>query len=747
MTTGRNGSASAQHLARLEEAERRKREMQQKRSASNISNGSTSNGAISSGRSPGPTTARQHTAGRSARPPPRQGAGGRGGQRRNGTYILMLLTTLTATVGLNLAHHVITGGSGTADVSVHAAEAFLQRHFSTVVEVLGEEVHQLQGAVGRALRRPPPAGEFSRVMADGNDDGDARPRSSKGGRFGAEGDANDHANDHDERGRAGEGGTRAEARERAAALAEPGHRERHRAGGGADPESNAIAAAGHTLGGLSCAAHGGPSDEIASEMIYWSDIPSDSDYVSPFKKKGETKYMTFEPDGGGWNNIRMAMETVVVMAHATGRTLVMPPQQRMYLLGRGTKEHKKHFGFADFYHLESLSDEHRGLEIITMEEFLKREALTGNLRNSTTGMPQFPPGNRTKWDGGNKDEITQLKEYLREVTLTPFWKPDRCMAAFPSSSGPAEIAKLHNIREDVMSNIGGNGMENKKQSPPDVLGPAVDRMRQNLLDRDLCIYDEEMQAAPVIHFMCYHKMRVRLLVHFYAFLYFANGLQDLWTKRFVRDHLRYKDELQCAAARAVHAIRERAKARNPAGNPHGFFDSFHVRRGDFQYKRTRVDADVLYKESMNELEENATIFVATDERDKSFFQPLMEHYDLVFLDDYMHLFKDMNPNNFGMLDQLIASKGRVFYGTFHSTFTGWINRMRGYYIDKHQLEGAANGTMKSYYFVPQDKKMCMTNYSHIQFPFFAREFPVAWRDLDRGIEPLASASATTATER
>ena len=63
----------------------------------------------------------------------------------------------------------------------------------------------------------------------------------------------------------------------------------------------------HNLGGLSCAAYGGPSDEIAAEMVYWRDIPQDSDYMSPFKHKkkdGPVQYMTFEPDGGGWNNIR-----------------------------------------------------------------------------------------------------------------------------------------------------------------------------------------------------------------------------------------------------------------------------------------------------------------------------------------------------------------------------------------------------------------------------------------------------------
>lgn len=434
----------------------------------------------------------------------------------------------------------------------------------------------------------------------------------------------------------------------------------------------------------------------------------------------------------------MAMETVVALAHATGRTLVMPPEQRMYLLGKGDKEHKKHFGFGDFYHLESLSDEHKGLDIISMEEFLEREAMTGNLKNRTTGIVMYPPGNRTNWDGGSKDEITSLKEYLREVTLTPLWKPDKCLAAFPSAPGPTEIENLHKMRANIMAEHGRKGLEEQDQSAPDVLGSAQDRMQQNLLGRDLCIYDEEMQEAPVIHFMCYHKMRVRLLVHFYAFLYFESALQDLWTKRFIRDHLRYKDEMQCAAARAVNFIRDRARARDPKGNPDGLFDSAHIRRGDFQYKRTRVDADVLYKESMKELTENATVFVATDERDKAFFQPLRDHYDLVFLDDVMHLFEDMNPNNFGMLDQLIASKGRIFYGTFHSTFTGWINRMRGYYIDKHQLEGSADGTMESYYFVPEDKKMCMKSYSHIHFPFFAREYPTAWYSLDKGVDQLAA---------
>jgi hypothetical protein len=36
--------------------------------------------------------------------------------------------------------------------------------------------------------------------------------------------------------------------------------------------------------------------------------------------------------GGGWNNVRMGIETTVAMAIAMGRTLVLPPLQTIYLL-------------------------------------------------------------------------------------------------------------------------------------------------------------------------------------------------------------------------------------------------------------------------------------------------------------------------------------------------------------------------------------------------------------------------------
>ena len=258
-----NGNGASAHLQRLEEAERRKREMEQKRAAAaagglppSRSMSSASAGGNASGNRGG-----RGSAGRSSR---------ERSQRRNGTYILLLVTTLTATIGLNVAHHTITGG-GAAQVSVRAAENFLAKHFNTAMDVLETEVHQLENHLGHVWHGDDEGSDKEtaydkavRHGIDGDDEdaaGGMKPWLNKGGDRRVE--VGDDVNAKDER----------------------------------ETTSNHIGG-GHTLGGLSCAKHGGPSDEVAAEMVYWSDIPSDSQFVSPFKTKGETKYMTFEPDGG-----------------------------------------------------------------------------------------------------------------------------------------------------------------------------------------------------------------------------------------------------------------------------------------------------------------------------------------------------------------------------------------------------------------------------------------------------------------
>ena len=225
----------------------------------------------------------------------------------------------------------------------------------------------------------------------------------------------------------------------------------------------------------------------------------------------------------------MAMETVIGLAIATGRTLVLPPAQRMYLLGKDRGKQRTDFDFDHFFPIYDMAKENDGLNVITMKEFLERVAMTGQMRNKETGLVEYPPDNRTDWDG---QDVKVLKEWLRNVTHTPLWSPGSCMASFPQDTTNAAVTRLHGyLKEAIKTPLKNYYLEH----PQPVDSSPLDRLRENLASRrELCIYDTEMQSETVIHFMCYHKMRVRMLVHFYAFLFFEDFREDLWMKRFMR---------------------------------------------------------------------------------------------------------------------------------------------------------------------------------------------------------------------
>jgi hypothetical protein len=428
----------------------------------------------------------------------------------------------------------------------------------------------------------------------------------------------------------------------------------------------------------------------------------------------------------------MSMETAVTLAHATGRILVMPPEQGMYLLHKGDKEQKNRFTFSDFFHFDSVAAEHAGVEVITMEEFLKREIMTGKVRDKVSGRATFPPGNRTNWDGAERHEAKILDRWMRTIGENPIWSFDVCLVGLPAKPGPT------NHLLQMGGKVSELSLERRKKmytgNPVPVDGSPQDRLSEMMGDRkEVCVYDEYYQKTKVLHMMGDNASGARLLVHFYAFLFFEDWKADLWNKRFVRDHLRYVDEIQCAAARVVKAMRQKAREH---GNVDGIFDTFHIRRGDFQYKDTRVEANVIYENIKHLVPEGTTIYIATDERNKDFFTIFHKHYNVYFLDDFTNVLTGVNTNFYGMLDQRVASRGRTFIGCFYSTFTGYINRMRGYHSQMDKAEGWEQGIINSWYYIPRHQMDAVREYRPIAPAMWSREFPVAWRDLNKGIENI-----------
>ena len=416
--------------------------------------------------------------------------------------------------------------------------------------------------------------------------------------------------------------------------------------------------------------------EQSQEMVYWQKIDSDRRYTSPCYQKYShnrtQQYLTFKPDGGGFNNIRMSLETVLALAHATGRTLVMPPAHEMYLLydaeSHQQTQQQHQFGFSDFFPVETMAAQQQGLDVITMQEFLEREGWSGNLRDHQTGKVIWPPHhNRTDWNGDTEAQAAELWPYLEQVSYLPDWNPDECVIVFDDTTDATSAAKLQSQFQDELDRGVIPPAQQYVDHPTSVFGDTMDRLAEIINGRrNLCLYQHQVTQESFLHMHGRVKWGGRLLVPFYSYVFATDWRRALWTKRWVRDQVRYTDDLQCAAARVVAAVRARVRARqsDPTG---GLFSAFHVRRGEFQYKRTRVSAAELYNMSQPEIPMGSTVYVATDERDQYFFRDLAEHYDLVFLDDFVHLLEGVNTNYFGMIDQLVASKAEIFFGCWFST--------------------------------------------------------------------------------
>lgn len=247
------------------------------------------------------------------------------------------------------------------------------------------------------------------------------------------------------------------------------------------------------------------------------------------------------------------------MALAMGRTLVLPPEQGMYLLGskHGGQKHK--FTFKDFFHFDSVEMEHPALNVITFEEFLKREAMSGNLKDPITGQPSFPPQNITNWDGRLHNYEAGKKgvfPWLRKVTRSLDWDWGKCIAGFPKTPGAEGTASLKAVfgkSQDITAIDVNARIQSFNGNPTPVDAPPEARMKELLSSRrNICIYDETLQLQKFVHLMGDNDSKARMLTHFYAFLFFEDWQHDLWTKRFVRDHLRYIDGESGVCTVSVH---------------------------------------------------------------------------------------------------------------------------------------------------------------------------------------------------
>jgi hypothetical protein len=94
-----------------------------------------------------------------------------------------------------------------------------------------------------------------------------------------------------------------------------------------------------------------------------------------------------------------------------------------------------------------------------------------------------------------------------------------------------------------------------------------------------------------------------------------------------------------------------------------------------------------------------------------------------FLDDYVSkgAIPHANPNTFGMVESIVCSRAEVFAGTFFSSFTGYIHRLRGYHGIGEQSYYHSNGRVEAL----RMKKSVGHG--------FSREWRAGWTDDEGGL--------------
>ena len=139
----------------------------------------------------------------------------------------------------------------------------------------------------------------------------------------------------------------------------------------------------------------------------------------------ERKYVVFQPDLGGWNNIRMSLEVTIVFALMTGRILVLPPPSILYLLSPNRKriiDNKT--GVEDYIDFKRLYAGN-GVETMTMDEFIKEVAIPGKL------LKDYPFGNNTE---SVNIKHKDLWNYMEQACYSRKWQPGKTFMVFNISS-------------------------------------------------------------------------------------------------------------------------------------------------------------------------------------------------------------------------------------------------------------------------------------------------------------------------
>jgi len=365
--------------------------------------------------------------------------------------------------------------------------------------------------------------------------------------------------------------------------------------------------------------------EIIKALRYW-----EKGCISqPFPGTRPHRYVTFDIDQGGLNNIRLVLEYVAVIAALTGRTLVLPPGQPWYLINFGPMASGEPGGYTELADIFDISALREVIPVLTTPEFIAEASqhltIPGDFRNE-----RFIDGDQQ----ANSPLIQNWKNWLLHNTEVIPWNPYDTLICLPDIQSVTDNVEL---AEDYIDG------------------------------RQFVEFSPVMSSSPVIHFPSNEEYRS--LGPVATMLAAKDQSLPIACRRLLRNHLRYRPEIFAKASEIIKLL------------GHHEYDAIHIRRNDFQYKQTRLNVKAILENIEPLLDSGLPVYIATDETEGEFFAEVSRKHRITRWVDLVNQLDeniDIPFSWIGPIEQIICAGARRFIGTDLSTFSAYMNRIRGY---------------------------------------------------------------------
>ena len=341
----------------------------------------------------------------------------------------------------------------------------------------------------------------------------------------------------------------------------------------------------------------------------------------------EEKFISFEPWHGGYSNIRMSYEIAAAIAHVTNRTLILPPKIYCLFLSEWAKKDT----FFDMW------------------TTLDKEAL------------------KKQFKCIDFEDVPEYKNLISEHQY--FEKVDRV----------AKIILFGEKEEYYKENRGKD--EQWKNQDSCLLHNIV--MVNTINDYD--DFNEFARGRKIVHLNCDDKFihfPKNLFGHFFYFVY-GNSIQKRnEIKEKIKNGIKYRNEFYEKAEKVKKIIGyndcflwDQVNCKNIYEHQ---YNAIHVRQNDFL--NTRPDSaknqiKTLLEDIQNIIPNDVPLYIATDEKNKSLFDPLRKKYNIWFLDNFN---LNLKAHEALVVEQIICSNANIFLGSKDSTYSEYINILRGY---------------------------------------------------------------------